>query len=53
MMGRASLKRTWAGVARLRHELRRLVGEEVGRSINERICETTSIVSSDEVTPIR
>ncbi len=31
----------------------RLGGEEVRRSINERICETTSMVSSDEVTPIR
>ena len=40
-------------LARLRLELRRLVAGEVGRSINERICETTSMVSSDEVTPIR
>ena len=39
--------------AQLRLELQRLVAEEVGRSINERICETTSMVSSDEVIPIR
>ena len=40
-------------LTRLRLELWRLVAEEVGRSINGRICETTSMVSSDEVTPIR
>ncbi len=43
----------YASRSGLRLELRKLVAAELGRSINERICETTSMVSSDEVTPIR